>query len=37
MKKPCNLRDAVNTHHACFAISLSARDGRPIQLPLRSA
>jgi predicted dehydrogenase len=30
-----NLRDAVNTHEACFAVSRSARaGGRPVRLPL---
>ncbi len=31
---PVSLRDAVNTHEACFAVERSAREGRPVRLPL---
>ena len=29
-----NLEDTVKTHEICFAADLSAREGRPVKLPL---
>jgi predicted dehydrogenase len=31
----CNLADAVKTHEICLASEISAREGRPVRLPLR--
>jgi predicted dehydrogenase len=30
----CNLEDAVHTHEICFASEISARENRPVKLPL---
>ncbi len=30
----CNTADAVNTHEICIAADISAREGRPVRLPL---
>jgi predicted dehydrogenase len=30
----CNLEDAALTHEICFASEISAREGRPVTLPL---
>jgi len=30
----CNLEDAAATHEICFASEISAREGRPVKLPL---
>jgi len=31
----CNVADAVKTHEICLATEISAREGRPVKLPLR--
>ncbi len=31
----CSVADAVNTHEICIATDISAREGRPVRLPLR--
>ncbi|MGH9670173.1 MAG: Gfo/Idh/MocA family protein [Terriglobales bacterium] len=33
----CNIADAVKTHEICLATEISAREGRPVKLPLASA
>jgi len=30
----CNIADAVKTHEICLAGDASAREGRPVRLPL---
>ncbi len=30
----CNIADALRTHEICFASEISAREGRPVRLPL---
>lgn len=32
----CNVADAVKTHEICLATEISAREGRPVKLPLRA-
>ena len=31
----CNVADAVETHEVCIAAEISAREGRPVKLPLK--